>query len=313
MSSGNLRQAHTDLEAAERQTPDSPQVCLALTELYARSGEENRRAASAQHCIALAHRLDGWEKQATLRSYLGKVYLANAEWQEALVHDREAIRLDPYEESYRFDFAQVLLGHERFAEAAAALEEACRTFDKSAQLELALGVAYYGQRRFPEAITAFLRTMDLAPDVVQPYVFVGRMLDQAGERLPEIVERYRAFDQANPTSYLGGLLLAKALGANSQSSNDQEVLLRRSIALNDANWENHYELGVRLEMRRDFAAAAQEFEKSIQRNSGIAASHYHLARVYDRLGRPDAAAREWEEHRKLTARDKITAGMEVTR
>ena len=313
IASGDLKQARVDLEAASRLTPSDPKVCLVLTQIYARSGEEKLRGDSAAHCVDLAHRKEGWQTRASIHNYLGKVYLANAALNNALSEYREAVRLDPYDESYRFDLAQTLLNHERFAEAALVLEDAHRVFDKSAQLELALGVAYYGQRRFPEAVNSFLRTIELAPEVTQPYVFLGRMIDQAGERLPEVTERFRAFRKNNPENYLAGLLLAKALAAASGDLDQRETLLRESIGLKSDNWENHYELGVLLEARHNFTGAAKELELSLRLNPDIAATHYHLSRVYDRLNRPEDAAKERVIHQQLNSRDQITAGMEVTR
>ena len=306
MNSGKLADARISLESASREAPTNPQVCLALTQLYARSREEKLRNLTAAHCVELAHSVPDWLAQGAIHDYLGKVYLANAEFPHALSEYREAIRLSPYEESYRFDVAQALLGHEEFSDAADALEAARIVFDKSAQIELALGVAYYGQRRFPEAVNCFLRTIELAPDVVQPYVFLGKMIDQAGDRLPEVQQRFREFQKSNPGSYLGYLLLAKSLGAGAAP----ESLLRKSIELKKDLWESHYELGVQLETRHAFAEAAQELERSEQLNPDEAQTHYHLARVYDRLSRPEAAAREREAHARLTLHEKITAGME---
>ncbi len=312
MSHGDFQSARADLEDATRQSPADPQVCLALTELYARTKEEILRNSSAVRCLALAHAAAGWESQAVIRDYIGKLELANARYPQALAEYREAIRLSPYEESYRFDLAQALLGHEQFPEAVEVLEDARKVFDKSGQIELALGVAYYGQRRFPEAVGAFLRTIELAPDVVQPYVFLGRMIDQAGDRLPEVRRRFASFQTANPDNALAYLLEAKAIAAGGENPAEEERLLRKSIELNDHNGESHYELGVLLETRRNYPEAARELERGIQLQPDSAPSHYHLARVYDRLNRTEAANRERDLHRQLTAREKVTAGMEPT-
>lgn len=311
MASGNLAQARHELEAASNQSPENPQICLALLELYSRIHEDSLRRDTSAHCRELAHRQNDWKERASIRNYLGKVTLADGNFTGAVAEYREAIRLDPYEENYRFDLAQTLLNHERFAEAAEALEDGCRVFDKSAQLQLALGVAYYGQRRFPEAVNSFLRTIDLAPDVVQPYVFLGKMIDQAGSRLQEVTDRFRAFQKNNPGNYLGGLLLAKALGASGAAPEERENLLRASIKNQADQWENHYELGVLLESGRNYPEAARELELSCALNREVAATHYHLARVYDRLHRPEAATHERELHQQLIARDKVTAGMEA--
>jgi tetratricopeptide (TPR) repeat protein len=313
MASGRVSEARADLEKVRDAEPSNPQVWLALTEVYSMQKEEEPRKAAALRAVALAHARSGWESSAAVRDYLGKVYLANAEFDRAVAEYRDAVRLEPYEESFRFDLAQALLGHEEFGQATDALEDARRIFSRSAQLELALGVAYYGQRRFPEAVNSFLRTIQLAPEVSQPYVFLGKMLDQAGDRLPEIERRFSEFGRANPDNYLAYLLRAKAMSIAGQSSGEIEELLRKSIALNGESWEAHYELGVLLEGERKFDQAATELERSEKLGAEVAATHYHLARVYDRLNRTEDAARERAWHEQLTAREKITAGMEPVR
>jgi cytochrome c-type biogenesis protein CcmH/NrfG len=50
----------------------------------------------------------------------------------------------PDNEGFRFDLAQYLLNRQDFASAIAALENAQKRLPRSAQIELALGVAYYG-------------------------------------------------------------------------------------------------------------------------------------------------------------------------
>jgi tetratricopeptide (TPR) repeat protein len=297
MASGQVAEARADFEKVRDAEPANPQVWLALTEVYAMQKEVTLRGAAAERSVALAHAKNGWESSSVVRNFLGKVYLANGEYGRALTEYREAIRLSPYDEALRFDLAQALLGHEEFGPAADVLEDARKLFDRSAQIELALGVAYYGQRRFPEAVNSFLRTIELAPEVSQPYVFLGKMLDQAGDRLPEVERRFEEFERANPNNYPGEI----------------EKLLRKSIALNATSWEATYELGVLLESSHDYARAARELELSAKLNPDVAAVHYHLARVYSRMNKTEEAAKERVRHQELTGRDKVTAGMEPVR
>jgi len=67
-------------------------------------------------------------------------------------------------ESLYFEAAQPLLQQQKFSEAIPLLRRATERLAGSAQLELALGVAYYGLRRFDEAAAAFLRTIAIAPE-----------------------------------------------------------------------------------------------------------------------------------------------------
>jgi tetratricopeptide (TPR) repeat protein len=232
---------------------------------------------------------------------LGRAYEAKGDLDNAAAEYEQALRLSPYQESLYFEAAHVRLLHQQFDAAVRILESGCKIFDKSAQLELALGVAYYGQRRFPEATGAFLRTIDLAPEVEQPYIFLSKMLDQSQDRLSEILPRFAAWAEANPNNPLPPFVYAKGLLAGGGDAAKAEQLLRGSIALKGDQWESHYELGTLLEKQRKFSEAAAELERSVAINAGQADVHYHLSRVYDRLGQSDKAAREREAHQRLTA------------
>jgi len=231
---------------------------------------------------------------------LGRDYEAKGELEKAAAEYEHAILLSPYEETYYFEAAHVYLLRQQFDSAVKVLERGCKLFDKSAQLELALGVAYYGERRFAEAARAFLRTIDLAPEVQQPYVFLSKMLDQITHRLPEILPRFEKWASANPNDALAQFVYAKGLLAGGDEQEKAEKLLRASIRLKGDQWESHYELGTLLEKQRKFPESAAELERSIAINPNQADVHYHLSRVYDRLGQADKAAGEREIHKRLT-------------
>jgi len=324
----NLPTAILRLESAAKVQPSNPKVWLALAQTYRKSG----RKQSAESAVRKAEAMGG--KEAVILHGLAIYYeesdLAKAGEFESryarLAHgDREAfgraaafferagdskraintlqeaIRANPYQESYQFELAYILIAHQNFDAAITVLEAARRTFDKSPQIELALGVAYYGQRRFADAVDAFLRTAALAPEIQQPYVFLGRILQHGEGRIDEITGKFAAFAKANPESYLAQFLYGKALNAQEK---DAEPLLRRSIALNEKFWESHFELAGVLEQKRDFAGAAKHLELAVALNPKDSAIHYRLARIYDRLGKSDAAAAERALHEKLSAEEK---------
>src|SRR5436190_9856267 len=207
----------------------------------------------------------------------------------------------PQDERFCFDYAQALLQKGDFAGSINTLEQGLRLHPRSSQLQLALGVAQYGQRRFDDAIDSFLKTIELDPSVDQPYVFLGRMLDQAGARLPEITKDYRAWHARQPANPLSSFLLAKALSASGAEASGVENLLRRSIRLKPDLWEPHLELGILLSKERKYPEAAVELARSASLNPKDPLPHYHLARVYDRLGEAEKAGRERELHAQLSA------------
>jgi Flp pilus assembly protein TadD len=85
---------------------------------------------------------------------------------------------------------------------------------------------------------------------------------------------------------------------------EAERLLRKSIVLNSSFWESEFELGVLLESKKDFVAAARNLKRAVQLNPKAPAPHYRLARVYDRLGNAEAAQVERVLHEKLVAEER---------
>jgi tetratricopeptide (TPR) repeat protein len=126
------------------------------------------------------------------------------------------------------------------------------------------------------------------------------MLDQAGDRLGEITAAVEKWSARNPDNAQGPLLLAKARLANDAKDPTAEGLLRKSIQLNEGNWEAHYELGVLLEGKRNWSGAAAELQRAAELDGKQAMPHYHLARVYDRLGDAGKAKAERALHEQMT-------------
>jgi tetratricopeptide (TPR) repeat protein len=256
---------------------------------------------------------------AELHAILGSAYARRGDWSNATAQMSKALKLNPYNEDAHFQLAQLFLRQQDFPSAVRVLENAGKIFDKSAQIELALGVAYYGERKFAEAVDRFLRTIQLAPDVPQPYIFLGRILDHANERLPEVTTRFVEFEGRNPDSYLGYLLHAKAIvaqlpatgfPAEAQTAFD---LVQKSLAKKEDEAESHYLAGMLLDRKREFPQAASQLERSIQLNGKDSAAHYRLARVYDRLGRKEEAEQQRALHEKLSEEEKAPPPRTVAR
>ena len=259
-----------------------------------------------EQAIAAARRGLQGDNSAELHTILGRALTSRREWPAAGAALETAIQLSPYSEEPRFLLAQAYLLQQDFARAAAVLEDARKVFDKSPQMELALGVTYYGQRKFDAAVAQFLRTIELAPDVPQAYMFLGRILEHATAKLPEITQRFSAFEAQHPASDLGYTLHAKAhILALPPSGFPPEAeqpftLLGKAIAMREDSAEAHYLMGTLLERKGGFAAAAKHLERSIQLNPKDSAVHFRLARVYERLGRREDAERERALHEKLS-------------
>lgn len=289
LNENNLTVAQAQLEAASQLEPQDARVWLALAQAYRKLHKLPAAQAAAGKAEALA-------TDPVLIHGLALYYSEAANYNKAVELFQAAIHGSPLQESYYFDLAQLYLKRQDFAAALETIDSGRKNF-KSAQIELASGVAYYGLRRFPEAIDAFLDTIRLDPSVEQPYVFLGRMLDQAEDRLPKIVAVFAAFAKSAPENYLSGFLYAKSLMV--QHPDQAEALLRNSIARNGEFWESHFELGVLLDQRGKFEDAAREMRRSIELSPNDPVPHYRLARLYDRLGKTAEARTERELHARL--------------
>ena len=329
LSANDLAEARQSLEKASRAQPDNAMVWAALAQTYLRGKEAvlaNEAAGRAGHLAAadspVQHALAmfysetgdfGKAAEAERRYASGKgadadsaasaagLSLRSGDVEQAILWGKTAVERDPKKEEYAFDLGQMQLRRGDFAGASATFEAARRRFPQSAQMQLAYGVAAYGQRRFADAIDAFLRVTAMDVAVEQPYVFLARILGQAGDRLPQVVAAFAAWEKAEPGNYLAACLYAKALSAAAGHPGEIEAGLRRSIQLNDAYWESHFELGVLLGKNREWKQAAAELSRSIELNPGVAAAHFQLARAYDKLGDAEKARMERAEHERLTA------------
>ena len=63
-----------------------------------------------------------------------------------------------------------------------------------------------------DAVTAFLDAVRLDGTIEQPYVFLGRILDHAGERLPRVIAVYAAWEKRDPGQLPAGLSSREGAG-----------------------------------------------------------------------------------------------------
>ncbi len=311
--------AKSAAERAERGVAGSPDAQHSLALYYAQSGNRKRAAeleglyagspkadSGAMVRAALLHFEVGSYAEAIrfgektgadrpdIALMLARAYEARKETDASLRAYEKFAALQPWDEESYSQLGQAYLRAGRFSEALERLEAGVRKFDKSPQLELALGVAYYGQRRFSDAGRKFLRVIDLAPDIEQPYVFLAKMIDQLESMLPEITAKFAAWNALEKTNHFAPFVYAKV-------ASEPEPLLREAIRRQPKFWESHFDLGAILEQKREFAAAAVELEESAKLSPNEAAPQYRLARIYARLGQTEKAAAARAKHEKLTA------------
>ncbi len=275
---------------------------LALQRDDLASAESNLRGAAslepknARAWVALAQTLrkrhqlkEAEEAAAKAREFAGG---DSAVLRGLTIYDSESVAI-------YFAAAEPLLKSEQFGEAITMLCAAPAKVVEDAQIQLALGVAYYGLRRFDEAATAFLAVIAQDPAVRQPYLFLGKMLDQIPSRLDEVSRLAITYERTHPADPEGYLLHAKILDARGKDPETSRKLLEKVIAMEPSRADAHFELGSLLEKLQRYPEAAVEFERAAVLDPADAAVHYRLSRLYQRLNKPEAATAEREQHRKM--------------
>ena len=296
----DLDAAAANFGAAAKLAPNNGRVWVALAQTYWKQKESGKadRAASKAAGLGEADPL----VLSTLAIYYSEsgqtLNAAEAQAKYSVMVPQDTPAREKAETLY-FESVQPLLQQQKFADAIAILSQATERLRNSAQLELASGVAYYGTRRFDEAAGAFLRTIAIAPGIIQPYLFLGKFLGQIPSRLPEVTNAFVSYENANPGSAVGYLLHAKALNAQSVEPENARKLLEKAISIDDHDASAHFELGALFDRTQRYTEAARELQKAAELDPAEPATHYRLSRVYDRLGKPEAARAERERHAKL--------------
>ncbi len=300
---GNWAEAAKWEEEFARGSDGDQDAYLRTVSLYLQADMPLQAARVGQ--AALEHGDSG-----ALHNALGKAYTIANRLKEGLRHLKLAVEVQPYEESVHYDLGYFHLRQQDFDAAKEAFLAGRKFFDKSAAIEIGLGIAAYGQRRFQQAVDHFLRAAELAPEMEQPHAFLGRLLQHSTERIAEVEERMRAFYEEHSKNHFGPFLYGQVLLARIGARRDPEALsnieslLRESIERKKDFWESHYELGVLFEKKRDFRAAEEYLERAVELNPDSSKPHYRLARVYQRLGKAKEAKRERELHKRIAERER---------
>ena len=300
LQQNHLLEARQILEQAAQQDPKNSYIWTSLAQTYLKLNLPTEALAAAGKAEKTGH-----DNPITAHA-LALFYSETGNADKALTFARQALKQSPTPANQHllsdisFADAQALMRRQQFAQASEILESALTANPQDPQLTLALGVARYGQRRFEEAQTEFLKVIAIDPSLEQPYNFLGRMLDQAGPHLPEIQKVYGAWVAREPANARALLLLAEVLLTQNHRDTHAEPLLRKSIALNDHDWESHYQLGLVLAAEHHYDEAAAEFTRSIALAPQEPLPHYHLAQTYDRLNKPEQAQAERDIHKQLT-------------
>ncbi|MGH9628247.1 MAG: tetratricopeptide repeat protein [Bryobacteraceae bacterium] len=266
--------------------------------------ESDIRADQPLQAIELGDKILGTTDpagQAAIHNLLGRAYIGRGDGVQAAKSLQEAIRLNPEEVSYYLDLARLFLEHRTPEPAGVLLEAAQRRFPDNLEVVRMQGLVYYARGRNQEALGRFLQVIDQNPDRVDVWASLDTLLPNAGDRMPEIVQKLQAFCKRHPSEPLGFYLLALT------GAQDKKNLLQHAITVDPEFWPAHFELHKALKDQGQLAGAAKALKQTVKLQPDFAPAHHALAQVYGALGDRDRARQEREIHHKLLNEQRAAA------
>ncbi|MGI9070895.1 MAG: tetratricopeptide repeat protein [Bryobacteraceae bacterium] len=250
---------------------------------------------------------------AEVYTLLGRCYEKGNDLEGAVRAFRNAIRLEPAKESNYRELLAVLINRNRLAAARETARKTVEAFPQSQAAYIAKGRVEMKTGEFTDAVRSYSRAVELDAKSVDAKVGVASAKWGAGMRADAEAEfqtllkhypREAAVYEGYGTSLLSG-------ASDDAMLTRAAALLKKSVQLDSARAEAHYQLGI-LELKKNTAAvspealrqALEELQAALRLGLNESKVHYALVRVYRRLGRENDASREMHLYEELkTAED----------
>lgn len=277
-------EAAANYSEAAKLAPDRPDIFFNLALAYYYKGAWDAALENANRAKSL-------EDTASTESLLGDIHEKRADALDAVHCYQAAVSLEPNVEQHRLTLAAELLRHQTFDAAIVVLEQAASLFPESMHVRVLLGLSYYLVDRSADAIHTLLEATRLKDDSGLAVAYLGEimLLDTAAPD-PAAVAKICAFADAHPASktgnaFCGGVMLRAAQEAG-DDAHREEILHRLREATRVAPNEptGRCQFGKALEWTKQWSGARTQLEACVRLIPGSPEGHFHLARVYRRLG-----------------------------
>jgi len=252
-------------------------------------------------------RISATQRNDAVESLLGDIDEKQGNFIEAAAHLQAAAKINPSENNI-YAWAVELLRHWSWQPASEVARYGIQQFPSSQRLQMANGVASFGDGKYAEAAAAFGSLLTLEPDSENYGGLLGRSCAALGGASAPQCASLVAFAQKHPrnaqASVYAAITLLHQSGAEPQNLNTAQQLLLQAIQTDPTLAEAYYQLGVIQQQRLQWNESAASLQKAIQLRPAFTEAHYRLARAYSHTGRTDAAQKEIALQQKFSQQEK---------
>lgn len=294
---GQLAAAIPYLERAQEIDPSHYANSWDLALAYFETGNLIKARRQIQSMIAR-------KDTAELHNLLGDVEEKAGKPVDAATQYQIAAHMEPNEKNLSA-WGNHLLHYRAFDSALEVYRRGVEMYPKSSPLRVGLGVTYYSRRQYDEAVEALCRAIDLDPSDPRPIGFLGSMYDVSPKLAEEVTRRFAQYVRIYPgnaqANFYYGMSLWKQ-GENGSAPADLPVVekhLKTAARLDPRLYDAPLQLGILYERQHRDAEAVQALNQAIHLHPDLDTPHYHLARLYQRMGENALAQKERENYKRL--------------
>jgi tetratricopeptide (TPR) repeat protein len=324
LQQNRLHEGIVYLKRAQLINPQDYNTGYDLSLAYLNSGD-NSNASTQLHKMIAQH------ETAELDNLLAEVNEKSGDYKTAALEYHRAAELDPSEDNI-FDLASFLLQHSNYEgflnDALTFFQYGVQKYPRSAKLTVGLGVAFYAEGRYDDAVRTLCAAVDLDPTDPKPFQFLGKVSTVSPPWIPEIRNRLQKFVELYPGNgpaiyYYAMTVWRRSEGESAADLPTVEALLKRAIAAAPAFYEAHYELGILYQDQQKYQDAIRELNQTVALRPDFNRAHYRLFLLYSRthqkqladehlailkqIKQEDAAAEEAEDN-PMSTQAKATQG-----
>jgi Flp pilus assembly protein TadD len=197
----------------------------------------------------------------------------------------------------QYAYGVALVRSDRAAEAERIFGELLSTHGDSAEVNVVLGMAQAQQGDLEPAIESLNRALAIQPDVAGARAALGTIYLKQG-RLPEAEEALRGELSSHADDVTARQTLATVLDLRGRDA-DALGVLRPLLAVRPDDADARYLAGKILLKQGAAADAIVELERAVKLAPDEANIHYQLGQAYQRTGRSDLAAAQFDLVRRL--------------